>query len=253
MTFKEVTIQGAPYERGLQYGRACPEEIVVSIQSYTDMLALRKKMTWAQAKKLAQKYLPAIEACDPDYVEEMRGIADGAGVTFEDILVLNARSELQHTSIPAELEDGMECTAFSAVYPATADGVVLAGQNWDFSLAQRAAVIILRVIGEGERPTILMFPEAGMIGGKGCNSTGLSLTLNALRTPDYNFGLPVHIRMRRILECTTLHGAYEQAVKGARPCAANLMMTHKDGLAINVELDPQWENAPPFLCSPRPA
>ena len=240
MTFREVTIQGAPYERGLQYGKACPQEIAISIQSYTDLLMLRKKMTWAQAKALARKYLPAIEALDHDYVEEMQGIADGAGVTFEDILVLNARSELLHTTVPADPEDGMECTAFSAVAPATKDGKVLAGQTWDFSLAQRAAVITLRIVGEGDRPTILMFPEAGMIGGKGCNSAGLSLTLNALRTPEYNFGLPVHIRMRRILECPTLMHGYEAAVAGEMPCAANLMMAYKDGLAIDVELDPQW-------------
>lgn len=240
MTFREVTIQGAPYERGLQYGKACPQEIAVSIQSYTDLLALRRKITWQQAKKLALKYLPAIQACDPAYVEEMQGIADGAGVTFADILVLNARSELLHTTVPADPEDGMECTAFSAVAPATKDDVVLAGQTWDFSLAQRAAVIALRIKGEGDRPTILMFPEAGMIGGKGCNAAGLSLTLNALRTPEHNFGLPVHIRMRRILEQTYLAAAYEAAVAGEMPCAANLMMAHKDGVSIDVELDPQW-------------
>ncbi len=240
MTFKEVTIQGAPYERGLQYGKACPGEIALSIQSYTDLLMLRRKITWEQAKTLAGKYLPAIKACDSAYVEEMRGVADGAGVTFEDILVLNARSELLHTTVPVHREDGMECTAFAAVTPATKDGVVLAGQTWDFSLAQRAAVIILRIVGEGDRPTILMFPEAGMIGGKGCNAAGLSLTLNALRTPEYTFGLPVHIRMRRILEQTHLAGAYETAVAGEMPCAANLMMAHKDGLALDVELDPQW-------------
>lgn len=240
MTFREVTIQGAPYERGVQYGKACPEEIAISIQSYTDLLALRRKITWQQAKVLARKYLPAIQACDPAYVEEMQGIADGAGVTFLDILVLNARSELLHTAVPTDPEDGMECTAFSAVVPATKDGVVLAGQTWDFSLAQRAAVIALRIKGEGERPTILMFPEAGMIGGKGCNAAGLSLTLNALRTTEHNFGLPVHIRMRKILEQTYLAAAYEAAVAGEMPCAANLMMTHKDGVSIDVELDPQW-------------
>ena len=88
------------------------------------------------------------------------------------------------------------------------------------------------------RPDLLVFPEAGMIGGKGMNSAGLSLTLNALRTKEHGDGLPVHLRMRRILECTTLNQAYEQAVRGAMPSAANLMMTHKDGVALDVELDP---------------
>ncbi len=238
MIFKEVTIQGTPYERGLQYGRACPKEIALSIRNYTELLQLRKKMSWEQAKALSLKYLPAIRAAGEAYVQEMQGIADGAGVSFEDVLVLNARSELLHTPIPADPEEGMECTAFCAMGQATCDGSILAGQTWDFTLAQREAVIILRILGEAGKPTILMFPEAGMIGGKGCNSAGLSLTLNALRTSEYRIGLPVHIRMRRILECTRLHEAYEQAVSGIMPGAANLMMAHKDGVALDVELAP---------------
>ncbi len=238
MIFKEVTIQGAPYERGLQYGRACAKEIALSIRNYTDLLQLRKNMTWEQARLLSLKYLPSIQAAGDAYVQEMQGIAHGAGVSFEDILVLNARSELLHTPIPADAEDGMECTAFCVMGPATCGGIVLAGQTWDFTLAQREAVIILRILGEEDKPDILMFPEAGMIGGKGCNSAGLSLTLNALRTAKYRIGLPVHVRMRRILECTRLHEAYERAVSGVMPGAANLMMGHKDGVALDVELDP---------------
>ena len=238
MMFQEVTLTGTPYERGLQYGTACREQIALSVRSYRDLFMLRKKMTWEQAQRLSLGYLPAIRELDEGYVEEMQGIADGAGISFEDVLTINCRTELLHTGITAEAELSQECTAFALMAPATAEEGVIAGQNWDFSLFQRDAVVIVRIPGEGDRPTLLFFPEAGMIGGKGCNSAGLSLTLNALRTADFGPGLPVHIRMRRILECTTLSDAYEQAVKGQMPAAANLLITHKDGLALNLELDP---------------
>ena len=237
MMFKEVTLIGTPYERGLQYGKVCKDEIAISVRNYRDLFALRKNLTWEQAQQLSRRYLPAIRALDEAYVEEMQGIADGAGIAFDEVLAINARTELLHTGLSAD-DLVQECTAFAAMAPATKDGVVLTGQTWDFTLLQRQAVVIVRIPAEGNRPGLLFFPEAGMIGGKGMNSAGLSLTLNALRTKEHGEGLPVHIRMRRILECTTLNQAYEHAVRGAMPSAANLMMTHKDGVALNVELDP---------------
>lgn len=237
MMFKEVTLTGTPYERGLQYGQACKDEIAISIQNYRALFALRKNLTWEHALRLSRRYLPAIRALDEAYIEEMQGIADGAGITFDEVLAVNARTELLHTGLSAD-DLVQECTAFAAMAPATKDDVVLAGQTWDFTLLQRQAVVIVRISGDGARPDLLFFPEAGMIGGKGMNSAGLSLTLNALRTKEHGDGLPVHLRMRRILECTTLNQAYEQAVRGAMPSAANLMMTHKDGVALDVELDP---------------
>ena len=237
MMFKEVTLTGTPYERGLKYGQTCKEEIAISVRNYRDLFALRKKLTWEQAQQLSRRYLPAIRALDEAYIDEMQGIADGAGITFDEVLTINARTELLHTGLSADALM-QECTAFAAMAPTTKDDVVLAGQTWDFTLLQRQAVVIVRIPAEGNRPGLLFFPEAGMIGGKGMNSAGLSLTLNALRTKEHGEGLPVHIRMRRILECKTLNQAYEHAVRGAMPSAANLMMTHKDGVALNVELDP---------------
>ncbi len=238
MMFKEVTLTGTPYERGLQYGTACKEEIALSVRSYTELFKVRKNMTWEQARVLSRQYIPAIRDLDEGYIQEMQGIADGAGITFEDVLAINSRTELMYSDMPVNTEPPQECTAFALVAPATTDDTVIAGQNWDYTLVQRDAVVIVRIPGEGKRPTLLFFPEAGMIGGKGCNNAGLSLTLNALRTKEYGIGLPVHIRMRRILECTTLADAYTQAVKGVIPAPANLIITHKDGLALGLELSP---------------
>jgi len=238
MMFKEVTLTGTPYERGRQYGAACVKEIALSMRTYEGLFARNRNMTWEQARKLSLLYLPAIRELDEAYVQEMQGIADGAGVTFEDILVINSRSELLYSNLPVDTTVPQECTAFSLLPPATQDGAVIVGQSWDYAPVQRDAVVIVRIPGEGDRPTLLFFPEAGMIGGKGCNNAGLSLTLNALRAKEYAIGVPVHIRMRRILECTTLDKAYEAAIKGEIPGPANLIMTHKDGLALDVELSP---------------
>ena len=81
--FKEVTLTGTAYERGLQYGKACKEEISISVRNYQALFALRKQLTWKQAQRLSRRYLPAIRALDEAYINEMQGIADGAGITFD--------------------------------------------------------------------------------------------------------------------------------------------------------------------------
>ena len=231
---KEVTVCGAPYERGLQYGRACREEILLSVRNYTHWYA--KRMSWEEVQRRAMQYLPAIREAGEEYVEEMQGVADGAGVRFSEIVVINSRSEPMEPVPDADAPQ--ECTAFSVFWPATADGAVLTGQNWDLVRAHREAVVILRILPSDGKPGILMFPEAGMIGAMGMNDAGIGLTLNALSTLTKQYGLPLHIRMRKILEQTTLGNAFSQTVKGSRPSSGHLIITHKDGVGLGMEMDP---------------
>ena len=231
---KEITVSGTPYERGVQYGSACREEILISISNYAHRLS--KRMDWQEAQRRAMQYLPAIREAGEEYVEEMQGIADGANVNFAEIVMINSRSEPMEPV--ADEQAPQECTAFSVIPPACADGTVLAGQNWDFSRAHREAVVILRILPADGKPGILMFPEAGMIGAMGMNDAGIALTLNALSTPAKAYGLPLHVRMRKILEQWDMERAFSQTVKGDRPSPANLIITHRDGIALGVELDP---------------
>lgn len=77
-----------------------------------------KKIDWETGKRLAKTYEKKVIAFDPDLVEEMKGIADGAGLTYEDILTINCRSEVtmmeeisKTLAALDEPEDG--CTAFA--------------------------------------------------------------------------------------------------------------------------------------------
>jgi isopenicillin-N N-acyltransferase like protein len=82
------------------------------------------KLTWPQVRLEAVKFLPTLQ--QPAWmplVEEMRGVADGAGLDFEDILTLNVRTEIAY----GMFSDG--CTAFSWK---VGEKSFLA-QNWDVS------------------------------------------------------------------------------------------------------------------------
>ncbi len=238
MSVKQIVLRGAPYERGLSYGRACRDEILISLDSYRRLFRKERNVTWEQARAIAGRFLPYIEGRYDAYLAEMRGIAEGAGLEFEDILALNCRTEILYSAVKGTEKSPDECSAFSAVAPAARPGSVLAGQTWDYTVAQREALIIARLPEEKDIPARLLFLEAGMIGGMGVNAAGLALTLNALDTEGSAPGVPLRIRMRSVLDCRDINAAYIAAAGTPIPFAASLIITHRDGVSLNLELDP---------------
>lgn len=233
MKFKEITISGTPYERGLAYGQQCKEEIGISIAVYTMLFDGLKGIAWENARKIAQRYLDLTRDFEADYAEEMRGIADGANVDILDIAALNARTEIMFSK--PEGADAQECTTLSLLPPATKDGRVIAAQNWDFSALLCPCIVIVHYRQE-EKPNFMMVAEAGMIGGIGMNDCGIAVMLNALRATAPCQGIPLRARMRAMLEAENLNNAY---VRGSHApvSVANLIATHKDGVAIAFEMD----------------
>ena len=89
-----VEIAGVPRERGRQYGEQAREQIERSIAWYRDQFAETAKLSWNEILGHAPRWEPLIEAYLPDALEELRGIAEGSGFRYAEILALNGRGEL---------------------------------------------------------------------------------------------------------------------------------------------------------------
>ena len=229
-----IVISGNPYQSGYTYGKQAKAQIKLNISNYRKLFQDRKDLDYDQALRIAQTFQCAIDNYDHSYIEEMQGIAKGAEVNYEEILMINCRSELLFTSTT---KDTQECTAFSVLPEANIDHKTYAGQTWDFAKIQRETMVILKITNE-DNTKMIIFTEAGLIGGKGMNNHGIAMTLNALNTSKTCTGLPLHLRMRSVLESSTLAIAYQRAVTGPITCSATLILTHRDGLALCVELTP---------------
>jgi isopenicillin-N N-acyltransferase like protein len=82
--FPLIEISGPPRERGRQYGRQTADRIRKGASHYFAQLK-ELSLDADGAAELVRDYLPGIEAFEPTYIEEMAGIAEGAGVPFEDV------------------------------------------------------------------------------------------------------------------------------------------------------------------------
>ena len=56
-------------------------------------------MTKEELVRIAMGFVKPVERYNPDYIEEVQGIADGAGMKFEELMVLNSRTELAGQSV----------------------------------------------------------------------------------------------------------------------------------------------------------
>lgn len=236
--FKVINASGNPYEIGYAHGSQGKEEVLVSINTYKDMFKTYANLDWETAKERSKLYIEHINNYDTDLMDEMRGVADGAGVELEDILALNARSEvimMPDSAIKKPLDGG--CTSMAITPEATKNQDTLLAQNWDWKQEQIDSVLVLK-IKQNDKPDITMVTEGGIIGKVGFNSSGIGVCLNALGTIGNPKGLPLHIVLRGILNSRKLSDCVQAINSIPNACAANYLLASSCGEAIDVEKTP---------------
>ncbi len=224
-----IEAEGSPYEIGFQYGKACPE--ISQILDITYQLFGGKEQAKATAQKYLPMYLPPAQQYAPEIIDEMKGIAAGANLDFQDIFFFNITYEI---SVTAE----MGCTSFAAGGGATVDGQVIAGQNFDF-LSQWQDLIVLLKIKPSGGPNILAVTPAGGLGLIGLNSAGISLNLNLLRNRESltpKGGVPAHIILRKVLASENLGEAIGTIASAKGRAAKNYLLASDQGDIIDVEV-----------------
>lgn len=228
-----IKAAGSPYEVGLAHGKQAKVRIVKCIETYSKKFFSDKKIDWNEAKEIAQTYLEPIQAYEPSYIVEMQGIADGAGVDFLDILTINSRSELLFGLPNDAVPDG--CTSVAVTCERTENNTILIGQNWDWNPEFRDTLIVLDIKTEN-KPELIIFTEAGMIGKMGISAAGMTVCLNALSFDSPPTGVPLMIALRCALEQYTISEAIRVLTSVRIGSAGNIMLAHKDGEAIDIEL-----------------
>jgi isopenicillin-N N-acyltransferase-like protein len=244
-----------PRERGKLHGHAMRAQIR---QNYATYIQRFEAGGAKQATVLEQSdaWAAFIARDNPEYAEEMQGIAAGASLSLTEIALLNARyelaycvfgSEAQTLNSPANVEQE-GCTAFGLLPEITASGHTIVGQNWDWLEKLQGRVFIMRVRRSSEpgvgKPSFVGFTEAGIAGCKmGVNAAGIGLCVNGLvtkRDGANGFRKPFHVRCKEILDAWTFDKALLPVVQTDRCCSTNFLIGHADGEIIDIEATPDY-------------
>jgi isopenicillin-N N-acyltransferase like protein len=242
--FPLIEISGPPRDRGRQYGRLAADRIRKGTSHYRAQLN-ELSLDAGGIAGLVRDYLPVIEAFEPGYIDEMHGIAEGADIPFEDVALLNARTEILKLAKPeirARLktpDDPDGCTGLVVLPQASGNGRLIHAQNWDWKRECVETSVVLRVRRE-DGPDLLTFTEAGALGRSGFNAAGIAITANYLECDrDYRqVGVPLALIRRKVLESEHVALAMRTVYCTQKSGANNMIVSHREGVAIDFECAP---------------
>ncbi len=245
-----VISRGTPYEIGYNHGKSHPGRVHKSFEYNLKSCLERGDVSREELYRIAVGYMKPVEAYNRDYIEEVQGIADGAGMRLEDIMLLNTRTELQklfwnRRDKNGEFQylkavEGMEaCTSIAVTGERTATGATYVGQNWD-NFAWAEECLIYHIIRQqGGKPSIAYCGEAGIITRSGLNSCGIGDGVNSLSTnAPVNFeGVPLQFLLRGVLDSRNLGEAIDALNGGRNAAVNNILIAYRDNEAVDVEMD----------------
>jgi len=185
-------VNGSPYEMGYQNGflleAAHKAMIDHSIQKMIDDgYSYEYQVSCSQAM---EPHIPQ------EYIQEMQGLADGAGVNYTDVL-------LMHTNVDMQMygTGWTGCSGFAVFGNATIDGHLYHGRNLDWTLPSQPVGLV--TVHEPESGNA--FVNVGLFGYigvfSGMNKRGISLGTKLSNSSDKTLdGMPIRFLLRQVLQ-----------------------------------------------------
>ena len=195
---REVTLSGDRPELGMQHGQIFKKEI-------GELIAKFKEKTTSELGKDANEVLAdfyqktsfdaAIKQWTPAIYKEVRGIADGAGQPFKDVMVFSLLDEFW---VYQNNINNHHCSGVGV--PARDGRPGYIAQNMDIEAYTDGYQVLLRIARNGDRPEQLILTHPGCIALNGMNEAGIGACMNTLMQLNASTtGLPVAFIVRRIL------------------------------------------------------
>lgn len=199
--------RGTPFEIGVQHGKALRAEIVQEAAAALHGLAERRDTSPERALDfVVATHEPLFRDHVPMALDEIRGIARGAGLSYPHAFFAATRDGMR---MPAAPPPG--CTAIGCGRPVTSGGKVLIGQTKDTAAPLDRYRIMRLTYDSGRRAVVLNYP--GWIANLCLTSDGLAMTGNSLFARETSRDVaPFSLLKRLVLEKPSV-----QAVLDALP------------------------------------
>src|SRR5579884_745001 len=187
-------VKGTPYEMGYQHGALLKEHVRQNMHYLIDIKGKQKLKFLGLEASPRDVILTIIERqrrfVPQSFQDEMDGVADGAGVSRDDIRVCNFIPELFH------------CSGFAIMNKATKDGTLYHGRVLDYSTDWQLQEHAVLIVGEpkGGVPFVNV-SYAGFIGSvTGMNAAHVSIGEMGGKGRFHWDGVPMTLLVREVLQ-----------------------------------------------------
>ncbi|ADV63129.1 peptidase C45 acyl-coenzyme A:6-aminopenicillanic acid acyl-transferase [Isosphaera pallida ATCC 43644] len=193
--YRILHLEGSPYDMGVQHGALLKDEIREQVRFLFDVKAKELDAGIGPFKVDPYKVILGISKTQQQFVpqrfyDELRGVADGSGLPYEDIVVANFLPELFH------------CSGFALTGSATRDGAMYHGRLLDYGcdwrLQEHAVLVVAKP--EGKIPFVNV-TYAGFVGSvTGMNAEKVSIGEMGGAGLGHWDGVPMAFLVRMALE-----------------------------------------------------
>ncbi|MCE7992925.1 MAG: hypothetical protein HEP71_13130 [Roseivirga sp.] len=198
---KQITLSGRGYDLGLQHGQKLKKEIgeIVDLWKKSTTRALRKDSDIVLEEFFAYaNFAETIKKLTPELYHEVRGIANGSGQRFNDIMVLNLLDEFW---VFIENPENHHCSDVGV--PSVNGSPSYIAQNMDIETYTDGYQTLIRLEAEGDSPEQLILTHPGLIALNGMNEKGVGVCVNTImQLKASSSGLPVAFMIRKIIDST---------------------------------------------------
>lgn len=218
-----VRLYGSPREIGIQHGRLLKAEIT----GLTNYFFEEKKNIFGTSIPDVEKGAAVLQKFIPeDILLEMQGIADGSGVPFGRILIMNT-----FLDVVSNAWVGVKplCSNFAVFGKASADGNIVHGRNLDWSAnntLMRMNTVFFITPKKGVPFVSLSWPGiAGTL--TGMNTAGISMgEMTSMSSEATLSGTPIMVLLRELLQSSaSLSDAYRILSDSHRTTGYNVLVT----------------------------
>jgi isopenicillin-N N-acyltransferase-like protein len=228
-TLPIIEIKGTPRERGQQQGEGARPQIRRALARYREVLPHNINVTWDEGLREARKFLPYGEEAFPDFIEEVRGIAEGSNVPFEEVWTLNCYEGLTESR-----KQLWGCTCVAVRDEHTADGHILLAHNEDWNSVDQDNVYLVHAK-PSNGPAFVGMTYGPLAVNIGLNAEGIGIAINSVYPTDGRVGVPRTLCSRAVLGARTIGEAIRACVPKLRAGGYSYLLVDPNGELYSVE------------------
>ncbi|MBI4441026.1 hypothetical protein HY639_02560 [Candidatus Woesearchaeota archaeon] len=226
--FPYVEVAGSHAQMGMQLGQALRQQIRKQLVVCDAYYRQEYRKGIKELHIIARKFLPYAERAFPQYGDELRGLATGSGVAFDDLLVVMCEEEIVAILIGRIPE---KCTSIAARWR---NSYVLA-HNEDYVLIYQLYIVKAR---PEKEPSFLSLAYMGALGGSSSAlNPFIAFSGNSIECISCRYGVPKNFLLRAMCAQQSEEDVIRLWNTHPRTVGNNSMFVTKDGI-YDIEATP---------------
>lgn len=233
-SFPFLEISGNHHQIGFAMGSHFSWEIRTSLDRRRQWFSELKERVAQDRRRTFDLLKAKAEAYFPELINELKGMAEGSGVPFDDLFLINVKAEIAAEN--RTLNEPPGCSTITR----TRGNHKWLYHNEDGDKAYRDLMFVVKAtLPSGTTILSLCYPGHLMGNGPSMNSHGLFQTTNFISALNCQTGIPRYFLGRAVLEATSLEDATAMVTRPDRafPYHHNLASADENRI-LSIEVTP---------------